>query len=81
MRSPGLDLSATVYLFEQRVVHKAGLAAGLYQRWRTAALGRWPLPALADGCALHAARTKASLQSGQRTLKKLTLKPFFDCAL
>jgi hypothetical protein len=24
------------------------------------ALGGWPLPALADGCALHATRTKVS---------------------
>jgi hypothetical protein len=32
-------------------------------------LGGWPLPALADDCALHATRTKGFLQSGQKTLE------------
>jgi hypothetical protein len=32
-------------------------------------LGGWPLPALADDCALHATRTKGLLQSGQKTLE------------
>jgi len=33
-------------------------------------LGGWPLPALADDCALHATRTKGFLQSGQKTLER-----------
>jgi hypothetical protein len=33
-------------------------------------LGGWPLPALADDCALHATRTKGLLQSGQKTLER-----------
>jgi len=36
----------------------------------TLCLARWPLPALADGCALHTTRTKVLLQSDQKTLQK-----------
>jgi len=48
-------------------------------------LGGWPLPALADGCALHATRTKASSAVGVRRHSKTTwnrlTKLVFGCAL
>jgi len=51
----------------------------------TTLLGGWPLPALADGDALHIARTKGVFCSrGQKTLKNRLdcfLKPVFGCAL
>ncbi|NCV63702.1 MAG: hypothetical protein EBW49_07280 [Betaproteobacteria bacterium] len=40
----------------------------------TLCLARWPLPALADGCALHATRTKVLLQSAQKTLDNGLMK-------
>jgi len=33
-------------------------------------LGHWPLPVLADGCALHTTRTKGLLQSGSENTQK-----------
>jgi len=59
MRSPGYDLS--------------GLGAGI-DPVDTCELGGWPLPALADGCALHATRTKVLLQSAQKTLDNSLMK-------
>src|SRR5574343_1647828 len=65
MRSPGYDLS--------------GLGAGV-ARIDTCRLGGWPLPALADGDALHVTRTKGLLQSCQKTrqrgLNEATLRCF-----
>jgi hypothetical protein len=40
-------------------------------------LGGWPLPALADDCALHATRTKGFLQSGQKTLERRLRSIYF----
>jgi hypothetical protein len=40
-------------------------------------LGGWPLPALADDCALHATRTKGFLQSGQKTLERRLVEIHF----
>jgi hypothetical protein len=40
-------------------------------------LGGWPLPALADDCALHATRTKGFLQSGQKTLESRLVEIHF----
>ena len=54
MRSPGL-------IFQNCVLN------GLLHPFN--GLGGWPLPALADDCALHATRTKGFLQSGQKTLE------------
>ncbi|OYU10664.1 MAG: hypothetical protein CFE38_16115 [Comamonadaceae bacterium PBBC1] len=64
MRSPGLIFQNCV-LVALFSTHKG--------------LGGWPLPALADDCALHATRTKGFLQSGQKTLESRLLKSTFRC--
>ncbi len=59
MRSPGLIFQNCVLIEFENSIN---------------GLGGWPLPALADDCALHATRTKGFLQSGQKTQKNLFCK-------